>query len=97
MQFQMIRKYMSGKSKVLMENILMTTAAKIYLNNGCNNFCRHKDCVKTFYKPYVITSFANYSKDAQILISLPMEPKRIYCYKIETKEILCYLASILSL
>jgi hypothetical protein len=69
------------------------------LNNKCNNFCRHKDCVKTFYKPYVITSFANYTKDAEILISLPMEPKRIYCYypKIETIEFLCYLASILSL
>jgi hypothetical protein len=80
-------------------------SGNVYLKNKCNKICRHKDCVKSFYKPYVITSLpnngkdANNNKDAQILISLLMEPKRKYCYypKIETIEFLCYLASVLSL
>jgi hypothetical protein len=69
------------------------------INNKCNYFCRNIDCVKTFYKPYVIKSFPFDSKDAYISITTPVEPKRIHFYyaKIETIEFLCYLASILSL
>jgi hypothetical protein len=69
------------------------------INNKCNYFCRNIDCVKTFYKPHVITSVPFDSEDSIILITIPVEPKKIYFYypKIETIEFLCYLASILNL
>ncbi len=64
----------------------------------CSKFCSNKDCVKHYYKPVLISGTPRDRKEVRIYLAVPTEPETTFWHKpkIETIELLFYIASILS-
>jgi hypothetical protein len=81
--------------KVIDEQCIKT----IDLNKAYRSVCPQMDCIKFYYKPFVLSNFKLNGSISEIAFSISAEPKTslIYRPKLETIEFLCYIASILSL